>query len=90
MLDIKEQYYKFIHGKKCKIFEAVLIQPTCPFCGSIFNASKLKVLSASYELMQDFISALKNHDGQALKALIFSKEPVGELMHKTLMTFCKK
>lgn len=63
--------------------------PVKKYC-SISNASKLKVLSASYELMQDFISALKNHDGQALKALIFSKEPVGELMHKTLMTFCKK
>lgn len=77
----------------CLILKSNIInssQPTCPFCGSIFNASKLKVLSASYELMQDFISALKNHDGQALKALIFSKEPVGELMHKTLMTFCKK
>ncbi len=47
------------------------------------------VLSASYELMQDFISALKNHDKQALKELINSKEPVGELMHKTLITFRK-
>ncbi len=47
------------------------------------------ILSASYELMQDFISALKNHDEQALKTLIFSKETVGEVMHKTLMTFRK-
>lgn len=47
------------------------------------------VLSASYELMQDFISALENHDKQALKELINSKEPVGELMHKTLITFRK-
>lgn len=42
MLDIKDkniffkdQYYKFIQGKKFKIFEAVLVQPACPFCGSI-------------------------------------------------------
>lgn len=42
MLDIKDkniffkdQYYKFTQGKKFKIFEAVLVQPACPFCGSI-------------------------------------------------------
>lgn len=41
-LDVKDQnivfknyFYKYIELQKCKICEAELIQPACPFCGSL-------------------------------------------------------
>ena len=44
-------------------------------------------LENSYNLMQDFFTALEDNDSQKLKRIICSKEPVGGLMHKTLLTF---
>ncbi|WP_212781461.1 ISL3 family transposase, partial [Lactobacillus corticis] len=43
MLDVKDKnilfsddyFYKFIKGKKAKVFNAELIQPACPHCGSV-------------------------------------------------------
>lgn len=45
------------------------------------------MLESSYNLMQSLITAVDHHDTQALKTLINSKENVGPLMHKTLLTF---
>lgn len=44
-------------------------------------------LTNSYNLLQDFFKALDNHDTKAMKRIINSKEKVGNLMHKTLLTF---
>lgn len=45
------------------------------------------ILANSYNLLQDFFTALDKHDTQAMKEIIYSKEKVGTLMHKTLLTF---
>ncbi|TDG60766.1 hypothetical protein C5L18_001564 [Lactobacillus amylolyticus] len=44
-------------------------------------------LENSYNRMQDFFTALEDNDSQKLKRIICSKEPVGGLMHKMLLTF---
>ena len=31
----KDYFYKILNGTKYKIYEAELIQPACPFCGSV-------------------------------------------------------
>lgn len=46
-----------------------------------------EVLENSYNLMQDFFSALHNGDLETMKRIILSNEKVGYLMHKTLLTF---
>ena len=46
-----------------------------------------KVLENSYNLMQEFFSALHNGDLETMKRIILSNERVGYLMHKTLLTF---
>ena len=40
-LDIKEQnivfenyFFRLVNGYKQKVYQAVLLQPSCPFCGS--------------------------------------------------------
>ncbi|ADQ59549.1 transposase [Lactobacillus amylovorus GRL 1112] len=45
------------------------------------------ILANSYNLLQDFFTALDKHDTKAMKDIIYSKEKVGTLMHKTLLTF---
>lgn len=45
------------------------------------------ILENSYNLMQDFIQALEDSDRKTLKKIIYSKDNVGTLMHKTLLTF---
>ncbi|KRM37471.1 hypothetical protein FC39_GL000120 [Lactobacillus hamsteri DSM 5661 = JCM 6256] len=37
--------------------------------------------------MQDFFKALKTTDLKTIKETIYSKQAVGSLMHKTLLTF---
>lgn len=44
-------------------------------------------LTNSYNLLQAFFTALDKHDTKAMKDIIYSKEKVGTLMHKTLLTF---
>ena len=44
-------------------------------------------LANSYNLLQDFFTALDNHDTKAMKEIIYSKEKVGPLIHKPLLTF---
>ena len=44
-------------------------------------------LENSYNLMQDFIQAIETSNTQKLKSLIASKNSIGTLMHKTLLTF---
>lgn len=44
-------------------------------------------LENAYDLMQDFIKALETNDTTKLQNIIYSKEKVGPLMHKTLLTF---
>ena len=44
-------------------------------------------LDNAYNLMQDFMAALKARDTNSLKEIINSKAEVGTLMHKTLLTF---
>ena len=46
-----------------------------------------EVLVNSYNLLQDFFMALDKHDTKAMKEIIYSKEKVGSMMHKTLLTF---
>lgn len=45
------------------------------------------VLENAYNLMQDFINAIKNSDLDVIKQLIYTKDDVGALMHTTLLTF---
>jgi len=47
-LDIKDKnivfynnFYKFFNGVQYKVYEALLKQPTCPFCG--FPAEKITI-----------------------------------------------
>lgn len=44
-------------------------------------------LTNSYNLLQAFFTALDKHDTKAMKDIIYSKEKVGPLMHRTLLTF---
>ena len=44
-------------------------------------------LENSYNLMQSFIQAIETNNTQELKSLITSKDSIGTLMHKTLLTF---
>lgn len=44
-------------------------------------------LENSYNLMQDFFKALKTADHKTIKEIIYSKQAIGNLMHKTLLTF---
>lgn len=44
-------------------------------------------LANSYNLLQDFFTALDKHDTKAMKEIIYSEEKVGPLMHKMLLTF---
>ena len=46
-----------------------------------------ELLTNSYNLLQDFFTALNKHDTKAMKEIIYSKEKVGSMMHKTLLTF---
>lgn len=45
------------------------------------------VLANSSNLLQDFFTAFDKHDTRTMKEIIYSKEKVGPLMHKTLLTF---
>ena len=44
-------------------------------------------LENSYNLMQSFIKAIEDGDTQKIESLIASKDSIGALMHKTLLTF---
>jgi len=44
-------------------------------------------LENSYNLMQSFMQAIETNNTQELKSLITSKDSIGTLMHKTLLTF---
>ena len=44
-------------------------------------------LENSYNLMQSFIQAVETGNTHELKSLITSKDSIGTLMHKTLLTF---
>ena len=44
-------------------------------------------LTNFYNLLQAFFTALDKHDTKAMKDIIYSKEKVGPLMHRTLLTF---
>lgn len=46
-----------------------------------------QTLENSYNLMQDFFKALKTTDLKTIKEIINSRQAVGSLMHKTLLTF---
>ncbi len=46
-----------------------------------------EVLENSYNLMQEFFTALHNGNLETIKIIIFSNERVGYLMHRTLLTF---
>lgn len=44
-------------------------------------------LNNSYNLMQDFMTAIEKQDTKQMKEIIYSKKKVGPLMHKTFLTF---
>lgn len=65
------------HYKDCLTQEQVVME----------GLSANSILENSYNLMQDFIKAVETGDTKTLKELIFTDAPIGQLMHKTLLTF---
>lgn len=49
--------------------------------------SSSPILENSYNLMQSFIKAVETGNTKLLEELISTKEPIGQLMHETLLTF---
>ena len=49
--------------------------------------SSSPILENSYNLMQSFIKAVETGNTKLLEELLSTKEPIGQLMHKTLLTF---
>ena len=48
---------------------------------------KLNKMTPYYEVMQDFMAAIKNKDKKQIIRLLHSKQAVGKQMHQTLLTF---
>lgn len=65
------------HYKDCLTQEQVVIE----------GLSSSPILENSYNLMQSFIKAVETSNTKLLEELISTKEPIGQLMHKTLLTF---
>lgn len=49
--------------------------------------SSSHILENSYNLMQNFLKVVETGNTKLLEELISAKEPIGQLMHKTLLTF---
>lgn len=77
-IDLEKTHPKYNwHYKDCLTQEQVVME----------GISCNELLTNSYNLVQDFMSALDTQDTRAMKKLIYSKDKFGDLVHKTLLTF---
>jgi len=53
----------------------------------LMKYDKLNKMTPYYEVMQDFMAAIKNKDKKQIIRLLHSKQAVGKQMHQTLLTF---